>query len=147
MDCVAEPGKSGCGGGEGRGAPEGRIAWGALVGIGLGNTALAYCIFFNIIRHLGVANVVMVAMLVPVASVLIAHVLLHEAVGADLVLGMILIGCAMLLADGRLVAAVRRLAGISRATPRLVFRDPMHGCGINAWKSTCTRPPGSPPRL
>ncbi|MDQ2804373.1 MAG: DMT family transporter, partial [Pseudomonadota bacterium] len=82
--------------------------WGALLGIGLGSTALAYCIFFNLIRKIGVANTVMVAMLVPVTSVLIGHLLLHEPVDANLITGMILIGCAMLLADGRLVAAARR---------------------------------------
>ena len=76
-------------------------AWLGLGVMGLGCTALAYVIYFQLLPKIGPNNVMMVTMMVPVSSLLLGHWLLQEAISAANVAGTLLIGVALVLVDGR----------------------------------------------
>lgn len=80
----------------------------ALVGLALLSTALAYVIFFRIMRRAGGTNVILVTFLVPVSAILLGSVFLGEALLPRHFLGMGAIAVGLLLIDGR-IAKVARL--------------------------------------
>ena len=82
--------------------------WGALAGIGLLSTSLAYLLFFAIVRRAGGSNVMLVTLMIPPSAVLLGALFLGEEVGSGQLLGMALIAIALLAIDGRLLRAVRR---------------------------------------
>lgn len=75
----------------------------ALVGLALLSTALAYVIFFRIMRRAGGTNVILVTFLVPVSAILLGSVFLGEALLPRHFLGMAAIAVGLLLIDGRIV--------------------------------------------
>ncbi len=89
-------------------APE---VWGALAGIGLLSTSLAYVLFFAIVRRAGGGNVMLVTLMIPPSAVLLGALFLGEAVGAAQLLGMALVAAALLAIDGRFLRAFRRNRG------------------------------------
>lgn len=82
--------------------------WGALAGIGLLSTSLAYLLFFAILRRAGGSNVMLVTLMIPPSAVLLGVVFLGEEVGPGQLVGMALIAAALLAIDGRLPRALRR---------------------------------------
>lgn len=82
--------------------------WGALAGIGLLSTSLAYLLFFAILRRAGGSNVMLVTLMIPPSAVLLGALFLGERVGSGQLLGMALIAAALLAIDGRLPRVVRR---------------------------------------
>ncbi len=80
----------------------------AILAMAILSTALAYVIFFTILRRAGAANVMLVALLVPFTATALGIVFLGEAVHATDVAGAALVGLALLIIDGRLFAAFRR---------------------------------------
>ena len=82
--------------------------WGALAGIGLLSTSLAYLLFFAIVRRAGGSNVMLVTLMIPPSAVLLGALFLGERVGSGQLLGMALIAAALLAIDGRLLRVVRR---------------------------------------
>lgn len=82
--------------------------WGALAGIGLLSTSLAYLLFFAIVRRAGGSNVMLVTLMIPPSAVLLGVVFLGEEVGPGQLVGMALIAAALLAIDGRLPRALRR---------------------------------------
>ena len=82
--------------------------WGALAGIGLLSTSLAYLLFFAIVRRAGGSNVMLVTLMIPPSAVLLGALFLGERVGSGQLLGMVLIAAALLAIDGRLLRVVRR---------------------------------------
>jgi len=82
--------------------------WGALAGIGLLSTSLAYLLFFAIVRRAGGSNVMLVTLMIPPSAVLLGALFLGERVGSGQLLGMALIAGALLAIDGRLPRALRR---------------------------------------
>ena len=81
--------------------------WGALAGIGLLSTSLAYLLFFAIVRRAGGSNVMLVTLMIPPSAVLLGVLFLGEEVGPGQSIGMALIAAALLAIDGRLLRAVR----------------------------------------
>ncbi|MDX3807889.1 DMT family transporter [Bosea thiooxidans] len=79
----------------------------ALVGLALLSTALAYVIFFRIMRRAGGTNVILVTFLVPVSAILLGSVFLGEALLPRHFLGMTAIAVGLLLIDGRIVKMTR----------------------------------------
>lgn len=73
----------------------------ALVGLAVISTALAYAIFFRIMRSAGPSNVMLVTFLIPVSAILLGWGLLGEALLARHVLGMAAIFVGLALIDGR----------------------------------------------
>ena len=85
--------------------PESR---GALFGLSLPSTAVAYVIYFRILTWAGATNLLLVTFLVPVSALLLAIALLGEMLEIRQVSGMVLIGLGLAAVDGRPMAAVKR---------------------------------------
>jgi len=83
----------------------------ALLGLALVSTAFAYILFFRLLSSAGATNVSLVTFLIPVSAVVLGVVLLGERLAPKHVLGMALIGLGLALIDGRIIAALRRVAG------------------------------------
>lgn len=91
----------------------GLSAIGAVVGLAVLSTALAYVLFFRILDLAGPTNLSLVTLLIPVSAMVLGAVFLGEQIGLGQILGAGLIGLGLLAMDGRLL----RLVGI-RATPQ-----------------------------
>ena len=76
--------------------------WGAVLGLGLLSTALAYVLYFRILAAAGATNVLLVTLLVPVSAILLGTLVLGERLLPRHCLGMALIGLGLMLIDGRL---------------------------------------------
>ncbi len=85
-------------------------AWGALVGIGLLCTALAYPIFFRVLRTAGATNLMLVTLLNPVSALLLGILVLGERPHWTAFAGMALIFAGLLVMDGRLLNLRRAAA-------------------------------------
>lgn len=70
----------------------GAITWGALAGLALLSTALAYVIYFRLLASAGATNLLLVTFLIPVSALLLGTLLLGERLGWRHLLGMALIG-------------------------------------------------------
>lgn len=83
-------------------------AVGALIGLAVISTALAYVIFFRILATAGATNLLLVTFLVPVTAVLLGTLALGEVLLPRHFVGMALIGLGLAAIDGRPLARVRR---------------------------------------
>ena len=81
---------------------------GAVLGLALLSTALAYVVFFRILASAGAVNLMLVTFLIPVSAILLGRAFLGEALALRDFLGMALIGLGLASIDGRLVIAALR---------------------------------------
>ena len=79
----------------------GVVTWLAVLGLAALSTALAYIVFFQILRRSGATNVMLVTLLVPVTAILLGSLVLGEHISAREIVGALVIGSALLLIDGR----------------------------------------------
>lgn len=79
----------------------------ALVGLALISTALAYLLFFRIMRTAGPSNVMLVTFLIPVSAILLGSGLLGEDLLPRHFAGMAAIFVGLALIDGRIVRIAR----------------------------------------
>ena len=91
----------------------GMTTWLAVIGLAALSTALAYIVFFQIVRRSGATNVMLVTLLIPVTAILLGYLVLGESISARELIGAAVIGSALLLIDGRVVALVRRRFAVS----------------------------------
>ncbi|WBV43466.1 DMT family transporter [Pseudoroseomonas cervicalis] len=82
-------------------AVPGLAVWGALAGLALLSTALAYIIFFRLLATAGATNTALVTLLIPASAILLGVFLLGERLSAAQLGGMGLIGLGLLALDGR----------------------------------------------
>jgi drug/metabolite transporter (DMT)-like permease len=75
--------------------------WLAMVGLAALSTALAYIVFFQVLRRSGPTNVMLVTLLIPVTAVLLGYLALGEEISLREIAGALVIGSALLLIDGR----------------------------------------------
>jgi drug/metabolite transporter (DMT)-like permease len=87
----------------------GALTWVSLIGLAGLSTALAYVIFFRILRRSGSTNVMLVTLLIPITSILLGHFILREPVTEHEVIGTLVIGSALLVLDGRATHGLRWL--------------------------------------
>ena len=80
---------------------------GALAGLGLLSTAVAYILYFSLLARAGATNVLLVTLLIPVSALLLAAVVLGEGLDVRHFAGMGLIGLGLVAMDGRLLALLR----------------------------------------
>ncbi|WP_137127615.1 DMT family transporter [Roseomonas sp. HF4] len=85
----------------------GLATWGALIGLALLSTALAYIIFFRLIATAGATNTSLVTLLIPISAVLLGAAFLGERLSALQLGGMALIGLGLVVLDGRLLPRSR----------------------------------------
>ena len=77
--------------------------WGALLGLALLSTALAYIIYFRLLTTVGATNLLLVTFLIPVSAILLGTFILGEKLLTRHFLGMFLIGLSLVSIDGRLL--------------------------------------------
>lgn len=76
--------------------------WGALAGIALLSTALAYVLYFRILAAAGATNLLLVTFLIPLTAILLGAAFLGERLTARHFAGMALIGLGLAVIDGRI---------------------------------------------
>jgi len=90
----------------------GVATWLAIVGSAALSTALAYIIFFRILRRAGSTNVMLVTLLIPVTAILLGYLVLGETISLREIVGAVVIGSALLIIDGRVLQFFWRSAAI-----------------------------------
>jgi drug/metabolite transporter (DMT)-like permease len=81
--------------------------WGAMIGIALLSTALAYLLFFRILASAGATNLALVTFLIPVSAILLGSLVLGETLELKHFAGMALIAAGLVAIDGRLLKRIR----------------------------------------
>lgn len=80
----------------------GLAAWGAIVGLAVFSTAVAYVLYFKILESAGATNLLLVTLLIPVSAILLGSLFLNESLEAVHFVGMVLIAVGLSAIDGRL---------------------------------------------
>ncbi len=75
---------------------------GAVAGLAVLSTALAYLVYFRILRRGGATNALLATFLVPVSAVFLGVMILGESLSMRQVAGMIVIAAGLIAMDGRL---------------------------------------------
>jgi drug/metabolite transporter (DMT)-like permease len=89
----------------------GLATWGALAGLALLSTALAYVIYFRILAAAGATNLLLVTFLIPVSALVLGMTILGERLDLRHFAGMALIGLGLAAIDGRPVGLLARWLG------------------------------------
>jgi drug/metabolite transporter (DMT)-like permease len=103
----------------------GALTWGAVLGLSLLSTALAYVIYFRILAAAGATNLLLVTFLIPVSALTLGTLVLGERPDASAFAGMALIFAGLAAVDGRLFALLR--GGGARRSPRSARPRPRPG--------------------
>lgn len=82
--------------------------WGAVFGLGLISTALAYVLYFRTLAAAGATNLLLVTFLIPVRAILLGALVLRETLLPRHFLGMALIGVGLAFMDRRLPRSLLR---------------------------------------
>ncbi|HEX2337866.1 MAG TPA: DMT family transporter [Hyphomicrobiaceae bacterium] len=82
-------------------------AIGAVLGLAVLSTALAYVLFFRISATAGATNVMLVTLLIPVTATGLGAAFLGEELTAHQIVGALVIGSGLLIIDGRLLRFAR----------------------------------------
>lgn len=89
--------------------------WGAILGLSLLSTAVAYLIYFRVLATAGATNLMLVTFLIPVSAVILGILVLGERPGLQVVAGMALIFAGIAAIDGRLASRLARARRRDRA--------------------------------
>ena len=81
---------------------------GSLMGIALLSTALAYVIYFRLLKTAGATNLLLVTLLIPVSAIILGVFLLDESLEPQHLSGMAVISLGLLIMDGRLIQFFRK---------------------------------------
>ncbi|SDP46928.1 Threonine/homoserine efflux transporter RhtA [Filomicrobium insigne] len=74
---------------------------GSVLALAVLSTALAYIVYFKLLRTAGATNLLLVTFLVPISAMFFGIVLLGDSIGARETCGLILVGVGLLAIDGR----------------------------------------------
>lgn len=88
-------------------AAPGPQVWLAVAGLALLSTALAYVLYFRLLRTAGAVNLQLVTFLIPVSAILLGVLVLGERLTANQLAGMALIAAGLAAIDGRLIRRAR----------------------------------------
>lgn len=88
--------------------------WGAVLGLAVLSTAVAYIIYFRILASSGATNILLVTFLIPVSAILLGVTILGEQLEPRHFAGMLLIGLGLAAIDGRLAGRLQHSAHNSR---------------------------------
>ncbi|MCK2150726.1 EamA family transporter [Marinobacter alexandrii] len=77
-------------------------SWGAILGLALFSTSLAYIIYFKLLESAGATNLLLVTLLVPGSAILLGILFLNESITATQLAGLGLIALGLSAIDGRL---------------------------------------------
>jgi drug/metabolite transporter (DMT)-like permease len=87
----------------------GVATWLAVLGLAALSTALAYIVFFQIIRRSGATNVMLVTLLIPVTAILLGWLVLGEPISVREIAGAIVISSALIVIDGQALTMLQRV--------------------------------------
>lgn len=90
--------------------------WGALLGLALLSTTVAYVIYFRLLSTAGATNLLLVTFLIPVSALILGATFLGERLSPRAFVGMGLIGLGLAFMDGRLLRIVRARCSLQRAS-------------------------------
>lgn len=76
--------------------------WGAILGLAVFSTAIAYVLYFKILASAGATNLLLVTLLIPVSAILLGSIVLNESLELSHFAGMALIALGLSAIDGRL---------------------------------------------
>ena len=76
--------------------------WGAILGLALFSTSLAYIIYFRLLATAGATNLLLVTLLVPASAILLGVLVLNETITVAQFAGLGLIALGLSAIDGRL---------------------------------------------
>ncbi len=79
------------------------VTWGALAGLALISTALAYIIYFTVLARAGATNILLVTFLIPVSAIFLGVAVLGETPSWNAFAGMAMIFAGLAAIDGRLL--------------------------------------------
>ncbi|MEL6993183.1 MAG: DMT family transporter [Pseudomonadota bacterium] len=82
-------------------------SWGALLGLAILSTSLAYVLYFAILARAGAANLLLATLLVPVFAIMLGAAFLGERVIEEAWIGFGIIVVGFIVTDGRLLGANR----------------------------------------
>ena len=85
--------------------------WGAVLGVSLLSTAIAYVLYFQILAAAGATNLFLVTFLISVSAILLGTLALGEELLPRHLVGMALIGPGLACIDGRLPRLIARCQG------------------------------------
>jgi drug/metabolite transporter (DMT)-like permease len=77
--------------------------WLSLLGLAILSTAIAYLIYYRILKTAGATNVLLVTYLIPISAILLGWLVLDEKLDWMMIGGMIIIYAGLILIDGRLL--------------------------------------------
>jgi drug/metabolite transporter (DMT)-like permease len=86
----------------------GATTWLAVIGLAALSTALAYIVFFQILRRSGATNVMLVTLLIPVTAILLGVLVLGEQISLREIAGALVIGSALIVIDRRVLRLLQR---------------------------------------
>jgi drug/metabolite transporter (DMT)-like permease len=86
----------------------GVTTWLAVIGLAALSTALAYIVFFQILRRSGATNVMLVTLLIPVTAILLGVLVLGEQISLREIAGALVIGSALIVIDRRVLRLLQR---------------------------------------
>ncbi len=82
--------------------------WAALIALATLSSAVAYILYYRILKTAGAVNLMLVTFLVPVSAILLGAVFLHERLASADFVGMALIALGLAAIDGRPLKLLRR---------------------------------------
>lgn len=85
--------------------------WGALLGVAVLSTALAYVLYFAILERAGAANLLLVTLLIPPVAIALGVMFLDEKMPAEAWVGFAIIAVGFAVTDGRLWGTIVRKKG------------------------------------
>ena len=77
-----------------------------ILGLSIFSTAIAYLIFYKLIKTIG-SNVMLVTLLMPISAIFMSIIFLGEAIAMQHIVGLFLILTGLILVDGRLIVFIR----------------------------------------
>jgi drug/metabolite transporter (DMT)-like permease len=98
-------------------AMPGVATWLAMFGLSALSTALAYIVFFQVLRRSGSTNVMLVTLLIPVTAILLGYLVLGESISPREIIGALVIASGLLLIDGRVLTLARGVVSTAKTTP------------------------------
>jgi drug/metabolite transporter (DMT)-like permease len=101
----------------------GLVSLACVVALALFSTALAFIVYFRILRRAGATNVTLVTLLVPVSAILLGALILGETLAPRHFGGLALIACGLVIIDGRVPGLIfrrRRAVDAGPAAPPVV---------------------------
>ena len=100
------------------------ITWGAVLGLALASTALAYVIYFRILARAGATNLLLVTFLIPISAFALGAAFIGERLAPAQLGGAALVLLGLAAVDGRVLG---RRAIRPRSAPAVGARTPRRG--------------------